>query len=294
MYTFLFGTYMILTIWIIGFVVAFRKQITCMVGMMTAMALGMAIGLALGTLLAVWLPGQFFQSTVLSMLIGGMIGGIAGAPISMMAVLDGLLSGVMGGMMGTMLMVMMPSPYVEITVKLMSVFCSGIVFLLFIMLLGEVKPRFTTQKPPLLSHPIFMFSVIVLLVLVQLNSADRQLSLPRQAQHPSEHVHDSSSNQLGQSSLVEQELLVKATEYSFFPASTRVVVGQKIKITLDNSGTMEHDFEIVGTNIHIHAAPGKKNSMIVSLDKAGYYQVICTLAGHKEAGMTASIHVTNP
>ncbi|MFE5318205.1 cupredoxin domain-containing protein [Paenibacillus sp. NPDC056579] len=72
----------------------------------------------------------------------------------------------------------------------------------------------------------------------------------------------------------------------------RVIAGQKFRITLDNTGQVEHDFEIVGTNIHIHAAPSNKSTMIISLDKAGYYQVICTLPGHKEAGMSASIQVT--
>jgi uncharacterized cupredoxin-like copper-binding protein len=256
MNTILFGSlFGILAVWITGFIATFRKQLTCMVGMMAAMALGMTVGLAMGTLLTVWLPGQFFQSTLISMFVGGGIGIIAGAPISVMAVMDGLLSGIMGGMMGTMLMVMMPVPYAGIMVKIMSVLCSGIVFLIFLMLQGEIK-----------------------------TDSDSEYS---------GHTHNLSSKQIESGDILDKELLVRAMEFSFTPSSIRVIVGRKIRITLDNAGQVEHDFEIAGTNVHIHAASGQQSSMVVSFDKAGYYQVICTLPGHKEAGMTASIHVAN-
>jgi uncharacterized cupredoxin-like copper-binding protein len=269
-----------------------------MVGMMAAMALGMTVGLAMGTLLTLWLPGQFFQSTLISMLIGGAIGITAGAPISLMAVMDGLLSGIMGGMMGTMLMVMMPIPYAGVMVKIMSVLCNGIVFLLFLMLQGEIKPDFLRQKTFLLSKPISMFLVIAFVFSFTLFSQNDHISMhqmvsPGPIAERSGHTHYLSTKQIESRDTVDNELVIQAMEFSFKPSSIRVIVGQKIRITLDNTGQVEHDFEIAGTNIHIHAAPGNKSSMIVSLDKAGYYQVICTLPGHKEAGMTASIHVVN-
>lgn len=293
--------YGILSVWITGFIIAFRKQLPCMAGMMAAMTLGMTVGLGLGVLFALWLPGQFFQSTVLSMLIGGAIGVIAGAPISMMAILDGLLSGIMGGMMGTMLMVMMPPSFAGNTVRILSVLCIGAIFLLFLMLQWEVASDFLKQKSILFSKPIFMF-LFILLSLLSITfipihptpDLGRHSSPPEPSTGKSGHVHDHSSNQSDASHHVDEELVVKATEFSFSPTSIRATVGQKIKITLENTGQAEHDFEIVGTNVHIHAAPGEKNSMAVSFDKAGYYQVICTLPGHKEAGMTASIQVSKP
>lgn len=290
------GLFLVLTVWIMGFIMTFRKQLTCMVGMMAAMTLGMSVSLAMGTLMTIWLPGQFFQSTMISMLVGGAVGLIAGAPVSLMAVMDGLLSGIMGGMMGTMLMVMMPAPYAQLTVNIMSILCSGILFLLFLMLQGEVKPDFLRQKSFLLSKPLSMFLFIILTLSFTLlglkdDTAGHQLVSPTPDPESSVHVHDLSLEQPSSREMVDNELLVRATEFSFTPTSIRVVVGQKIKITLDNSGQEEHDFEVVGTSIHIHAAPGEKSSMTVSINKAGYYQVICTLPGHKEAGMTAAIHV---
>lgn len=114
---------------------------------MAAMALGMTIGLAMGGLVAVWLLDQFFHSTMIGMLIGGAVG-------------------IMGGMMGTMLMVMMPSDYVAITIKLMSVICSGIVFLVFVMLLGAVSPDYLKDKSFIVSKPIAMFFVIVFALII--------------------------------------------------------------------------------------------------------------------------------
>lgn len=158
--------YGLLSFWITRFIVIFRKQLTSMIGMMAAMALGMTIGLAMGGLVAVWLPDQFFHSTMIGMLIGGAVGVMAGIPISLMAVIDGLLSGIMGGMMGTMLMVMMSADYVAITIKLMSVICSGIVFLVFVMLLGAVSPDYLKEKSFVMSKPIAMFFVIVFAIII--------------------------------------------------------------------------------------------------------------------------------
>ncbi|MCY9659465.1 cupredoxin domain-containing protein [Paenibacillus chondroitinus] len=287
-----------LSTWIVSFLTAFRKNISCMAGMMAAMALGMSIGLGVGSLMALLIPGQFFQSTMISMLIGGTIGVAAGIPISLMAVIDGLMSGIMGGMMGTMLIIMIPSPYVGLTIKIMSILCSGIIFLLLIMLQGEVKNDVLNRKTFLLSKPSSMFCLIVMvLVLQQLPVFEKPNSMNQMAgmglKSPNQdHVHNQSSQETNPLNKPDNVLLVKAAEYSFTPSSIRIIAGQKIQLVLDNTGQVEHDFEISGTNVHIHAAPGKKSEMTVSLDKAGYYQVICTLPGHKEAGMSASIQVT--
>ncbi|MCY9693376.1 cupredoxin domain-containing protein [Paenibacillus alginolyticus] len=287
-----------LSTWIVSYLIAFRKSISCMAGMMTAMALGMSIGLGVGSLMALLIPGQFFQSTMISMLIGGTIGVAAGITISLMAVIDGLMSGLMGGMMGTMLIIMIPSPYVGLTIKIMSILCSGIIFLLLLMLQGEVKADVLNRKFFLLSKPSPMFCMIVIvLVLLQLPVFGKTQSMnPMAGMGPTstsqDHVHNQTSQETNPLDKPDKVLLVKAAEYSFTPSSIRIIAGQKIQLVLDNTGQVEHDFEISGTNVHIHAAPGKKSEMIVSLDKAGYYQVICTLPGHKDAGMSASIQVT--
>lgn len=160
------GIYALLSLWILAFIVVFRHRIPCMVGMMAAMTLGMTVGLGMGTLFVLWLPGQFFHATVFSMLIGGLIGAVSGVPVSIMAVLDGLLSGIMGGMMGTMFMVMIPASYTIVAIKIMSVLCTGVLFLLFLMLQGEIKLEHLQKRSSLLSKPVSMFAVIVLFAVI--------------------------------------------------------------------------------------------------------------------------------
>lgn len=288
-----------LSLWIIGFVSFFRKKITCMVGMMAAMALGMIVGLGMGTLLAVWLPGQFFQATMLGILVGGMVGAVAGMPISLMAVLDGLLSGIMGGMMGTMLLVMIPAPYVQPTLKILSVLSSSVIFMLFLMLLGEVKTGALNKNSFIWTKPSSMFTVIAILMLaiMQVQTAEgSQMQHQMSPSNPileSQELHSQRADQeTSQSSLiVDKEIIIQASEFAFTPSAISLEAGKNTRITLKNSGSVEHDFEIIGTDIHIHAASKKSISSIVNLSKAGTYQVVCTLPGHKEAGMVAMIHV---
>jgi heme/copper-type cytochrome/quinol oxidase subunit 2 len=298
----LLGIYIILSIWILGFQFVFRHRLTCMAGMMSSMALGMSIGLGMGTLIAAWLPGQFFQATVLSMIIGGGIGALAGIPISIMAVLDGLLSGLMSGMMGSMLMVMIPSAFAGPTLKIMVVLCSGIVFLLLLMLQGEIKEGHLKQRSFILSKPLSMFVVIAFFFLVihqtSILSADPSIdhasSMQSTPESQQEENHDHSGQFLSdQSSKVSKEWIVKASEFNFSPSPLHSKVNEQVRITLENTGKVEHDFEIIGTNVHLHAKPGKKESTIFSLDQPGEYKAVCTLPGHREAGMISIIRVSS-
>ncbi len=57
-----------------------------------------------------------------------------------MAVIDGLLSGGMGGMLGTMLMVMLPASSTHTMIDIISLLTIAILFLVFILLQGEITP----------------------------------------------------------------------------------------------------------------------------------------------------------
>ncbi|HEY0828987.1 MAG TPA: cupredoxin domain-containing protein, partial [Bacilli bacterium] len=241
------------------------------------------------------LPGQFFQATMLSMLIGGIVGTLAGLPISIMAVLDGLLAGVMGGMMGTMLAAMIPTEYMDSTIKIITVLCSGIIFVLFLMLQGEIKAEHLTQRSFLLSKPISMFAAIAILLLVT-----HQTSVAGSVQLEDHSAHSRPSQEESSDCLppdcntsipIKNQLLIRAADFSFNPSSLRIKANEKIRITLDNAGDVEHDFEIVGTDIHVHAGPGLKSVTTATIEKAGTYKAICTLPGHKEAGMISVVQV---
>lgn len=102
-------------------------------------------------------------------------------------------------------------------------------------------------------------------------------------------------------------LTVHATEFQFEPATIRLVANQPARILLVNAGQLEHDLEIQGLSargirastrdhahgakVAAHAQPGKQAWVEFTPTAKGTYEVICTIAGHKEAGMRGSFNV---
>lgn len=86
----------------------------------------------------------------------------------------------------------------------------------------------------------------------------------------------------------EEEVLVKMSEFKYEPNALEVKAG-KVEFKLQNVGTVEHSFVIVGTGKGIaEVRPGVVADLEVDL-KAGTYKVDCDIAGHKEAGMTMTL-----
>jgi len=88
---------------------------------------------------------------------------------------------------------------------------------------------------------------------------------------------------------------VVAKEFTFEPKEIKVNAGMA-KFLVRNDGAVEHDFEIVGVAEHGAEHEGKliqpSEARVVEVElKPGTYQVVCTVAGHKEAGMVATIVV---
>jgi uncharacterized cupredoxin-like copper-binding protein len=110
-----------------------------------------------------------------------------------------------------------------------------------------------------------------------------------------------------------QQFTVQVSEFSFQPAAIEVLVGQPVKLTLQNKGTVEHDWSIqkipvidvketgqVGhymggstgkPDLHMSALMGKSAELEFTPTRAGTYQIACTVAGHKEAGMVGTLVV---
>ena len=81
---------------------------------------------------------------------------------------------------------------------------------------------------------------------------------------------------------------VTLSEFAITPAA--IVASGTVNVT--NDGSMAHDFSIVGTDVATALLqPGQSASLDVSGLAPGTYEVICTVAGHKEAGMVASLTV---
>jgi uncharacterized cupredoxin-like copper-binding protein len=91
--------------------------------------------------------------------------------------------------------------------------------------------------------------------------------------------------------------VVGAKDYAFvLPAGLTVKTGQRVRLELDNSGTVKHELELFdpsGTAIGEvpPVAPGSKGHATFEIKTAGTYQLVCGVDDHKERGMTATITV---
>ena len=117
--------------------------------------------------------------------------------------------------------------------------------------------------------------------------------------------------------MAEFELL--ATDIAFDQDRLEVMVGQPVKITLQNDGALEHDFSIMKIphsgevhaeemqeemdhdmsgmaeepEVHVASPPEGSFSVEFTPSQAGEYEYFCTVSGHKEAGMAGILMVKN-
>ena len=82
-------------------------------------------------------------------------------------------------------------------------------------------------------------------------------------------------------------------EFSFNPETIDVNVSQTVKLVFNNTGTIAHDFEIPDLEIVIQTTNAGNTGEItfVAPSAAGSYDFICSIPGHKEAGMVGKLVV---
>lgn len=96
------------------------------------------------------------------------------------------------------------------------------------------------------------------------------------------------------------EVKVLATDLKFNPGALQAKVGQPVKIVLDNKGMIEHDiaFPTVkadkpAADLKVLAKKGQVGTLEFTPTATGTFEYVCTIPGHKEAGMKGSINVTD-
>lgn len=130
------------------------------------------------------------------------------------------------------------------------------------------------------------------------------------SEEAADHQHDDDHSQSGSAS----EITVETKGFSFAPAVVEVIVGQPVQLTLKNSDLLEHDFTVVKIEVedvheestasaehahsassdydlHVSALGGKNGILTFTPTETGTYEIFCTVAGHKEAGMVATLEV---
>jgi len=115
------------------------------------------------------------------------------------------------------------------------------------------------------------------------------------------------------------EVTLQAAEFRFEPSSVEVTAGQQVTVTMQNMGTVEHDFVIqeipveqsaaesesatpghtmdemeVEPAVHTGAMAGMSASVSFVPTKPGTYEFFCAIPGHKEAGMVGTLIVREP
>jgi uncharacterized cupredoxin-like copper-binding protein len=118
-----------------------------------------------------------------------------------------------------------------------------------------------------------------------------------------------------QSSQPATELTVEMIDFAYAPSSIALPAGQPVTLTLKNTGKIEHDFvvetidattKVIQDNgsdahrahsaeqnydLHISARPGETSIVQLTIAKSGTYQIICSVEGHKEAGIIGELIV---
>lgn len=102
-------------------------------------------------------------------------------------------------------------------------------------------------------------------------------------------------------------VMAKAQDFEFIPTSWTVPSGALLVVDFENQGTVEHTFVVIKDRIviesladlddslifrELEAGPGETTSDTFQAPEVpGSYQVICTVPGHLELGMTAELIV---
>jgi plastocyanin len=83
---------------------------------------------------------------------------------------------------------------------------------------------------------------------------------------------------------------VSLSEFTITPSMIVVPAGGKLEVT--NAGTVDHSLLVEGTSISTkELKPGESQTLDLKDVKSGTYTVSCTIPGHKQAGMSAMLHL---
>jgi uncharacterized cupredoxin-like copper-binding protein len=93
-------------------------------------------------------------------------------------------------------------------------------------------------------------------------------------------------------------LIMEMGDLYYKPDTLTAKPGQTLQITLDNRGSLEHNFvlyDLDGQTVLFEKdaiQPGQKVNISLKVpEKPGAYEYVCTVPGHKEGGMVGKLIV---
>jgi glucose/arabinose dehydrogenase/plastocyanin len=87
-----------------------------------------------------------------------------------------------------------------------------------------------------------------------------------------------------------QETTVELVDIAFVPDELTIPANTDVTVSLPNTGAALHTFTIEELGIDVEVVPGDTGSATINAP-AGTYDYICTVPGHKEAGMVGTLTV---
>lgn len=88
------------------------------------------------------------------------------------------------------------------------------------------------------------------------------------------------------------EVKVGLSDFAFTPKTIEVPADKKFTLVVTNTGSVEHDLSVDALKISVVVLPnGKPKTQEIGPLKAGTYELYCAVAGHKQAGMAATLVV---
>lgn len=104
------------------------------------------------------------------------------------------------------------------------------------------------------------------------------------------------------------EISTAMTEFAFSPSSSSVSAGSEVTLTITNNGSVDHNWVLMDAGYMVTtpfdeadqakvfaettvAAGDSTTFTFTAPSEAGTYQVVCSIGGHLEAGMEASLTV---
>ena len=85
---------------------------------------------------------------------------------------------------------------------------------------------------------------------------------------------------------------VRLSEFKFEPNTFTAKAGQPLRLTLQNAGTVVHDFNVKDLDVHSpKVQPGQSVTFEFTPSKTGTFDVQCDEAGHEPGGMKGALTV---
>lgn len=294
---FVLATLCLITVSSLILAMKLKKELDTMGSMIFSMAFGMCIGLTIGVLLGSLFKGELYFSTVISILAATIAGVATGSVFGIVPALEAFMSGLMGAMMGAMLGEMITPVQANVFINIFLTF--SVSTLLLIIIISTSSDKSVNLNRPWILKPILIFVILAGYLGIGGSLGNRANG----SETPIENTHANHNEE----TTTNISVTVSPSQFSYAPREITLKRNQKIKLTLKNNDSIEHDIEIeampllqqneegqtaaIQTNFHIHATANSQAEGEFTPTQEGTYQYFCTIPGHKEQGMVGIIEV---